>query len=39
MKGTNKKMDEPQPPQQLQTPEQDGGAGPVDALAVTAAVG
>ena len=39
MIGTNKKMDVPQPPQQLQTPEQDGGAGTVDALAVTATVG
>ena len=39
MKGTNKKMDVPQPPQQLKTPEQDSGAGPVDALAVTATVG
>ena len=39
LKDTHKKMNELLPLQQLQTPEQNGGAGLVDALAVTATVG
>jgi hypothetical protein len=39
MKGTNKKTDVSLPPQQLQTPEQNGGAAPKDALTDTATVG
>ena len=39
MNGTNKKTDVPQPLPQLQTPEQNGGAAPKDALAATATVG
>jgi hypothetical protein len=39
MKGTNKKTDGSLPPQQLQTPEQNGGAAPKDALTDTATVG
>ena len=39
MKGTNKKMDVPQPPQQLRTPERNSRAAPKDALTATATVG
>jgi hypothetical protein len=39
LKDTHKEMNVPLPLQQLQTPEQNGGAGLVDALAVTATVG
>ena len=39
MNGTNEKTDVPLPPQQLRTPEQNGGAALKDALTATAAVG
>ncbi len=39
MNGTNEKTDIPLPPQQLRTPEQNGGAAPMDALMATATVG
>jgi len=39
MKGTNKKMDAPQPLRQLRTPEQNGGAAQIDALMTASAEG
>ena len=39
MKGTNKKMDAPQPLRQLRTPEKNGVAAQIDALMTASAEG